>query len=96
MNTLQKQSKIEGGSSMKTVEELVTIMRRFEDDRYNITEANIVEMVNGGYINAESISDESIFSETRFDFLIPNESIVYLLKKKYSLNERYIRSLLED
>ncbi|MGE7810515.1 hypothetical protein [Lysinibacillus capsici] len=80
---------------MKTVEEVVRIINRFEDG-VGITEAYIVNEVKRDNISAEAITDESIFSRTKYDFLVLDKSISYLLQERYSLNALYINSLLED
>lgn len=86
-------SHINESSSTKTVEELVRILNKFERG-YGITEADIVLEVNRGEISAESITDESILSETKYDFLISDDSVIYLLQTRYRVNERHARSLL--
>lgn len=83
---------------MVTVEKLARIMTDIEGGSYGALygalEAFIVIKVIYEEIATVPIEDESIISETNYNFLISITSAIRLLRDKYSLNEQSIRSLL--
>lgn len=88
-------SDIEDDGHLKTVEEVIDIMNKFNNGLYN-TETFIIAGINNGEISTRPILDESTLVKTKYNVLIPNYTILNLLVDRYNLNERYARSLLED
>ncbi|CAM5487517.1 putative protein OS=Lysinibacillus sphaericus OX=1421 GN=LS41612_04745 PE=4 SV=1 [Lysinibacillus sphaericus] len=79
-------SHFEEDGYLKTVEEVVRIINKFESG-YGISDEFIIEGINRGEISVRPILDEATFANTKYDVLIPNYVIFYLLVDRYHLNE---------